>query len=144
MALATSTVSDTNTVLPTNTALPTNTTSTTSTADTASATSTAPVINPLPVTESVAQPAVSEGESVQLLLTGMSCASCVSKVQNALQRVDGVQVARVNLAERSALVTGTQNNEALIAAVKNAGYARKLLKTKGSDASGNSKCRKPV
>lgn len=62
VALATSTVSDTNTVLPTNTALPTNTTSTTSTADTASATSTAPVINPLPVTESVAQPAASEGE----------------------------------------------------------------------------------
>lgn len=74
----------------------------------------------------------------------MSCASCVSKVQNALQRVDGVQVARVNLAERSALVTGTQNNEALIAAVKMPVTARKLLKTKGSDASGNSKCRKPV
>lgn len=128
VALATSTVSDTNTVLPTNTALPTNTTST---ADTASATSTAPVINPLPVTESVAQPAASEGESVQLLLTGMSCASCVSKVQNALQRVDGVQVARVNLAERSALVTGTQNNEALIAAVKNAGYGAEIIEDEG-------------
>lgn len=89
------------------------------------------MINPLPVTESVAQPAASEGESVQLLLTGMSCASCVSKVQNALQRVDGVQVARVNLAERSALVTGTQNNEALIAAVKNAGYGAEIIEDEG-------------
>lgn len=61
----------------------------------------------------------------------MSCASCVSKVQNALQRVDGVQVARVNLAERSALVTGTQNNEALIAAVKNAGYGAEIIEDEG-------------
>ncbi|WP_227721747.1 copper-exporting P-type ATPase CopA [Yersinia proxima] len=73
----------------------------------------------------VAEPA--DNDSVQLLLTGMSCASCVSKVQNALQRVDGVEVARVNLAERSALVTGHPSNEALIAAVKNAGYGAEII-----------------
>ncbi|HDL8491774.1 TPA: copper-exporting P-type ATPase CopA [Yersinia enterocolitica] len=73
----------------------------------------------------VAEPA--DNDSVQLLLTGMSCASCVSKVQNALQSVDGVEVARVNLAERSALVTGHPNNEALIAAVKNAGYGAEII-----------------
>ncbi|HEN3579173.1 TPA: copper-exporting P-type ATPase CopA [Yersinia enterocolitica] len=68
-----------------------------------------------------------DNDSVQLLLTGMSCASCVSKVQNALQSVDGVEVARVNLAERSALVTGHPSNEALIAAVKNAGYGAEII-----------------
>ncbi|HDL6963035.1 TPA: copper-exporting P-type ATPase CopA [Yersinia enterocolitica] len=73
----------------------------------------------------VAEP--SDNDSVQLLLTGMSCASCVSKVQNALQGVDGVEVARVNLAERSALVTGHPGNEALIAAVKNAGYGAEII-----------------
>ncbi|MHA3661984.1 copper-exporting P-type ATPase CopA [Yersinia enterocolitica] len=73
----------------------------------------------------LAEPA--DNDSVQLLLTGMSCASCVSKVQNALQGVDGVEVARVNLAERSALVTGHPSNEALIAAVKNAGYGAEII-----------------
>ncbi|MFM1504057.1 copper-exporting P-type ATPase CopA [Yersinia enterocolitica] len=73
----------------------------------------------------LAEPA--DNDSVQLLLTGMSCASCVSKVQNALQSVDGVEVARVNLAERSALVTGHPSNEALIAAVKNAGYSAEII-----------------
>ncbi|MGM7757923.1 copper-exporting P-type ATPase CopA [Yersinia enterocolitica] len=73
----------------------------------------------------LAEPA--DNDSVQLLLTGMSCASCVSKVQNALQSVDGVEVARVNLAERSALVTGHPSSEALIAAVKNAGYGAEII-----------------
>ncbi|WP_227736126.1 copper-exporting P-type ATPase CopA [Yersinia proxima] len=73
----------------------------------------------------IAEPA--DNDSVQLLLTGMSCASCVSKVQHALESVDGVEVARVNLAERSALVTGHPSNEALIAAVKNAGYGAEII-----------------
>ncbi|CNJ06741.1 copper exporting ATPase [Yersinia aldovae] len=77
----------------------------------------------------VAEP--SDNDSVQLLLTGMSCASCVSKVQHALESVDGVQVARVNLAERSALVTGYQNKEALIDAVKKAGYGAEIIEDEG-------------
>ncbi|WP_145514696.1 copper-exporting P-type ATPase CopA [Yersinia massiliensis] len=68
-----------------------------------------------------------DSDSVQLLLTGVSCASCVSKVQHALEGVDGVEVARVNLAERSALVTGHPSNDALIAAVKNAGYGAEII-----------------
>ncbi len=79
-----------------------------------------------PATQSTA-----DDESIQLLLTGMSCASCVSKIQHALESVDGVQVARVNLAERSALVTGTQNKEALIEAVKNAGYGAEIIEDEG-------------
>lgn len=85
----------------------------------------------VPATTSAAEPAASDSDSVQLLLTGMSCASCVSKVQNALESVDGVEVARVNLAERSALVTGHPSNEALIAAVKNAGYGAEIIEDEG-------------
>ncbi|MCW6567703.1 copper-exporting P-type ATPase CopA [Yersinia ruckeri] len=66
-------------------------------------------------------------DNVQLLLTGMSCASCVSKVQKALQGVDGVQVVRVNLAERSALVSGSADHSALISAVEKAGYGAEII-----------------
>lgn len=37
-----------------------------------------------------------EDDSQQLLINGMSCASCVSRVQNALAAVPGVSQARVN------------------------------------------------
>lgn len=66
-------------------------------------------------------------DSVQLLLDGMICASCVSKVQKALNSVPGVENARVNLAERSALVTGTAVPEDLINAVIKAGYGAEII-----------------
>ncbi|MEH0875522.1 copper-exporting P-type ATPase CopA [Pectobacterium cacticida] len=66
-------------------------------------------------------------DSVQLLLHGMSCASCVNRVQTALQSVSGVTQARVNLAERSALVNGHASSEALIAAVEHAGYGAEII-----------------
>ncbi|WP_346827224.1 copper-exporting P-type ATPase CopA [Serratia inhibens] len=66
-------------------------------------------------------------DSVQLLLSGMSCASCVSKVQSALQSVPGVEQARVNLAERSALITGGADPQALVAAVEKAGYGAEMI-----------------
>lgn len=68
-----------------------------------------------------------DGDSVQLLLDGMSCASCVLKVQNALQAVPGVAHARVNLAERSALVSGHGDPRALISAVQKAGYGAEII-----------------
>ncbi|CDG20154.1 Copper-exporting P-type ATPase A [Xenorhabdus poinarii G6] len=66
-------------------------------------------------------------DNIQLLLTGMSCASCVNKVQKALQSVEGVIHARVNLAERSALVTGQVSANRLIEAVINAGYGAEII-----------------
>ncbi|CAM3476109.1 P-type ATPase, copper transporting, phophatase-like domain [Xenorhabdus nematophila ATCC 19061] len=68
-----------------------------------------------------------DDDSIQLLLDGMTCASCVSKVQKALQSVDGVEHARVNLAERSALVTGSASPNALIEAVIKAGYGAEII-----------------
>ncbi|WP_145567281.1 copper-exporting P-type ATPase CopA [Yersinia aleksiciae] len=93
----------------------------------AAASSTIPATNDANKAEIAQAAPATESDSVQLLLSGMSCASCVSKVQHALESVDGVEVARVNLAERSALVTGNPRNDALIAAVKRAGYDAEII-----------------
>ncbi len=56
---------------------------------------------------------------------GMTCASCVGRVQKALARVEGVVTASVNLATESAVVSydpGAVAPEALSAAVERAGY----------------------
>ncbi|HBC81682.1 MAG TPA: Cu+ exporting ATPase, partial [Escherichia sp.] len=66
-------------------------------------------------------------DSQQLLLSGMSCASCVTRVQKALQAVPGVTQARVNLAERSALVMGSASAAELVSAVENAGYGAEAI-----------------
>lgn len=66
-------------------------------------------------------------DSQQLLINGMSCASCVSRVQNALQAVPGVAQARVNLAERTALVMGSASAADLVQAVEKAGYGAEAI-----------------
>jgi len=65
--------------------------------------------------------------SVKLTLPvqGMTCASCVLRVENALKRVDGVDNAVVNLATESATVEfepGIVGVEKLKSAVEEAGY----------------------
>ena len=66
-------------------------------------------------------------DSQQLLINGMSCASCVSRVQKALQAVPGVTQARVNLAERTALVMGSAPAAELVSAVEQAGYGAEAI-----------------
>ena len=64
-------------------------------------------------------------ESVRLSLDGMTCASCVARVEKALQRVPGVLRADVNLAIERAQVmrlAGSAPTAELIAAVQRAGY----------------------
>ena len=57
-------------------------------------------------------------------IEGMTCASCVQKVERALGDVDGVQAAAVNLATRTATVRGAVDGfEPLIGAVARVGYA---------------------
>lgn len=58
----------------------------------------------------------------QYVLSGMTCASCVSSVENAINSVDGVANVSVNLAERSAIVKGNAVPDAIVEAVENAGY----------------------
>ena len=59
---------------------------------------------------------------VELAIEGMTCASCVGRVERALAAVPGVTEAQVNLATERANVTGTADIAALIAAVEGAGY----------------------
>ena len=73
-------------------------------------------------------PAASDiDNSQQLLINGMSCASCVSRVQKALQGVPGVSQARVNLAERTALIMGSASAAELVQAVEKAGYGAEAI-----------------
>ncbi len=62
--------------------------------------------------------------TIDLDIQGMTCASCVSRVEKALGRVDGVTAASVNLATQRARVAtnGGVPAGALIAAVTRAGY----------------------
>ena len=63
-------------------------------------------------------------KSVMLDITGMTCASCVRRVERALSKVDGVETASVNFAAETARVTlaGDVPVETLVAAVAKAGY----------------------
>lgn len=82
---------------------------------------------PEALTAAINQLPAQESESFHLLINGMSCASCVSRVEQALHKVSGVSQARVNLAERSALVLGAPSPSALIQAVQNAGYQAEII-----------------
>ena len=65
-------------------------------------------------------------EPVALDIEGMTCASCVARVEKALLRVPGVVGAEVNLATEQARVTrlaGSAPPAELLAAVQRAGYA---------------------
>ena len=65
-------------------------------------------------------------EPVDLAIEGMTCASCVARVEKALAKVPGVLSAEVNLATEGACVTrlaGAAATAELLAAVQRAGYA---------------------
>jgi len=66
--------------------------------------------------------------TIDLEIAGMTCASCVSRVEKALNRVEGVETANVNLATRRARVAtnGDVSPDLLIAAVTRAGYGAHL------------------
>ncbi len=59
---------------------------------------------------------------LELAIEGMSCASCVGRVEGALRRVPGVTEANVNLATERASITGHADTAALIAAVEANGF----------------------
>ena len=59
-------------------------------------------------------------------ITGMTCASCVGRVERALLAVPGVSGATANLATESARVDGIANPDALLAAIRKAGYEARL------------------
>ena len=75
--------------------------------------------------------------SVTLAIDGMTCASCVSRVEKALLRVPGVVRAEVNLATESASVTlATRHIDeaALVTAVERAGYVARPRHAESGEA----------
>ncbi len=64
----------------------------------------------------------------RLIIEGMTCATCVGRVEKALLSVPGITKAEVNLATETADVEGVGVRAVdLIGAVKNAGYGARLL-----------------
>ncbi|MGH7900351.1 MAG: heavy metal translocating P-type ATPase [Thermodesulfobacteriota bacterium] len=69
----------------------------------------------------------------RLLITDMSCASCVQAVESGLISVAGVKEASVNFADRTATVIGKTSADELLSAVKKAGYTAEILPDMGDE-----------
>ncbi len=76
-------------------------------------------------------------QDLTLAISGMTCASCVGRVEKALRKQPGVLSAEVNLATETASVRllAGQSTEALLQAVAQAGYSATLK----ADAAGEAK-----
>lgn len=73
---------------------------------------------------------MAQPSSIDLPITGMSCASCAGRVERALAKHPGVHVASVNLAtERAHVETDDVALEALINVIRDAGYDVALAET---------------
>ncbi|THJ30853.1 copper-translocating P-type ATPase [Lampropedia aestuarii] len=79
----------------------------------------------------VIEPAVSTHDAhapaLELSIEGMTCASCVGRVERALQAVDGVTSAQVNLATERASIVGHASTAQLLAAIAQAGYQASVI-----------------
>ena len=67
-----------------------------------------------------------EARTEKYLVTGMSCAACQSHVEKAVNGVEGVSSCSVSLLTNSMSVSGTADPQAVIKAVKDAGYGASL------------------
>jgi len=61
-------------------------------------------------------------QSIQLNISGATCASCVRTIESALRDTPGVDSADMNFADRTAQVSGSASTASLIKAVEDAGY----------------------
>src|SRR3954451_15324115 len=78
-----------------------------------------------PTQETIPPAEGGESREVTFPVTGMTCASCVRRIERRLGKVEGVQDASVNLATEKARVVYDPSHVAvgdLVAAVEKAGY----------------------
>jgi Au+-exporting ATPase len=69
---------------------------------------------------------------IELGIEGMTCASCVGRVEKALRAVPGVTEANVNLATERATIRGDAPPDVLVAAVDRAGYDAHPIEAKAA------------
>jgi heavy metal translocating P-type ATPase len=75
-------------------------------------------------------------ETVELAIEGMTCASCVGRVERALRAVPGVSDAAVNLATERATVRGSAESAMLIKAIEAVGYTARTVDRSGAANAG--------
>ncbi len=78
------------------------------------------------------QPNTTSNKTIRLRIQGMTCASCVARVERGLAQVDGVTKVAVNLATESAAVeidASVASQTTLIEAVRSTGYDADVLRT---------------
>lgn len=72
-------------------------------------------------------------------ITGMSCAACSARVEKAVSGLEGINSCSVNLLTNSMTVDGTATPDAIISAVKAAGYHASLKGTEQKNKKDNIK-----
>lgn len=75
-------------------------------------------------------------EALNLKISGMHCASCVSKIEQVLQRIPGVLMAQVQLVNSQLQLTrisGLADTAELIATIQRLGYQAKILDEEQAD-----------
>jgi Cu+-exporting ATPase len=84
-------------------------------------------------------------EAVELAIEGMTCASCVQRVERALRKTPGVRDATVNLANERAHVSGVGLvPAALMRAVDSAGYHASLAEADAGASSESDRTRRRI
>jgi copper ion binding protein len=82
--------------------------------------------------------------TVELAVEGMTCASCVSRVERALAAVPGVTTASVNLATERATVTGSADAASLRKAVEDVGYDARVIGAAPGGGSDETEARRDI
>jgi Cu+-exporting ATPase len=82
-------------------------------------------------------PAPADGSQIELVIGGMTCASCSARIEKRLNKLDGV-TATVNYSTEKAKVTysGEVSPDDLVAAVEKAGYTARLPEPPEADTDG--------
>ena len=81
--------------------------------------------------------ALPAARTVELSISGMTCAACAARVEKKLTRIAPGVVAAVNFATEQATVTAPEDVpvQAMITAVQDAGYAAGLIEPAGAHPS---------